>query len=346
MLLSDFVSVIAPPTVHGDLVMNLTTHLREGSSCEEVACRASLSLWLVPSTEHSLFHQFCSALGVCVCVPVRSQGWRRAELVARLVGSGIQNLFFCEACAGTLQQVAEEMVRGIDLNVFFGEFPCCTVRHAGHLRCDREKLWTPMLGIFDHYVQDRMSDQGAHAEEATARALATEAIEQDRERMFPSVFKFETTHNYVTISSEVRELFGPLLKMVEQRIRASGAAHNELMTRSAAGTADVEGVHGRQRTVIRSSGLSRERSPFDEDDHSVQERTHAAEQEVAEEEVEEEVGDLDLSSTTISKGGQRTSASAWTNHSENKGSPRAGKGLVAQEMAKAMRARVRTMCSS
>ena len=224
---------------------------------------------------------------------MRSQGWRRAELVAKLVGSGIQNLFFCEACDGTLQQVTEEMVRGIDLNVFFGEFPCCTVRHAGHLRCDREKLRTPMLGIFDHYLQDRMSDQGAHAEEATARALSTEVIEQDRERMFPSVFQFETTDNYVTISSEVRELFGPLLKMVEQRIRASGAAHNELMTRSAAGTAGVEGVHGRQRTVTRSSGLSHERTSFDEDDHSVQGRTHVAEQEVEEQEVEEEVISLD-----------------------------------------------------
>ena len=193
------------------------------------------------------------------------------------------------------------MVRGIDLNVFFGEFPCCTVRHAGHLRCDREKLRTPMLGIFDHYLQDRMSDQGAHAEEATARALSTEVIEQDRERMFPSVFQFETTHNYVTISSEVRELFGPLLKMVEQRIRASGAAHNELMTRSAAGIAGVEGVHGRQRTLTRSSGLSHERSSFDEDEHLVQGRTHVAEQEVEEQEVEEEVTDLDLTSTTLQR---------------------------------------------
>ena len=138
-----------------------------------------------------LFHQFCSTQGVCVCVCwcVRSQGWRRAELVARLVGSGIQNLFFCEACDGTVQQVTEEMVRGIDLNVFFGEFPCCIVRHAGHLRCDREKLRTPMLGIFAHYLQDRMTEQGANAEEATARALSTEVIEQDRERMFPSVFR-------------------------------------------------------------------------------------------------------------------------------------------------------------
>ena len=255
------------------------------------ACRASLSLWPVPSTELSLFHPFCSALGVYVCV--WSQGWRRAELVARLVGSGIQNLFFCEACDGSLQQATQEMVRGIDLNVFFGEFPCCTVRHAGHLRCDREKLRTPMLGIFAHYVQDRMSDQGANAGEATERVLLTELIEQDRERMFPSVFQFETTHNNVTSSSEVRKLFGPLLKMVEQRIRASGA-HNALMTRSDTGTAGVEGVT-----------------------------------------------DLDLSSTTISEGGQRTSASAWTNYSESKGSA-SRKGLhdnVAQELAKASRAR-------
>ena len=33
---------------------------------------------------------------------VSSQCWLRAELLARLVGSGIQNLFFCDACAGSL----------------------------------------------------------------------------------------------------------------------------------------------------------------------------------------------------------------------------------------------------
>ena len=44
VLLSDFVVVIAPPTVHGDLVMNLMTHLREGSSCEGVASHFVVSL--------------------------------------------------------------------------------------------------------------------------------------------------------------------------------------------------------------------------------------------------------------------------------------------------------------
>ena len=99
------------------------------------------------------------------------------------------------------------------------------------------------------------------------------------------------------------------------------------MARSAAGTGGVEGVHERQRTVTRSSRLPQERSSFDEDDNSVQGRTHVAEQDVAEQEVEEEVTDLDLSSTTLSKGVQRTSAPAQTNYSENKRSPRAGKGL-------------------
>ena len=141
------------------------------------------------------------------------------------------------------------MARGIDPNVFFGESPCCTVRHDGKIRCDREKLVAPMLGIFVHYVQRRMSDQGANAEEATARVLSTALIEQAGSGCFSESSSFE-----------FRELFGTLFKMVEQRIRASGVAHNEVMTRSTAGTAGAEGVHERHRTATRSSGVSQDLS--------------------------------------------------------------------------------------
>ena len=42
------------------------------------------------------------------------------------------------------------------------------------------------------------------------------------------------------------------------------------MTRPAAGTAGVNGVHQRQRTVDASSGLSQDLSSLDEDDNQVQ----------------------------------------------------------------------------
>ena len=250
---------------------------------------------------------------------VWSQGWLRAELLARLVGSGIQNLFLYEACDGSLQQVTQEMARGIDLNVFLGEFPCCTVRHCGHLRCDREKLRTPMLGIFAHYVRDRIRQQAATTEEATACLLSTELIEHDRDRMFSRFFQFQTA----TSSCEVRELFGPLLEMVEQRIRASGQAHNELMTMCAVGTAGVDGVHERECTVTRSSDLSQEISSCDEDDNLVEGRTHVVEQEVEEE--EGEVVDCDVPSEILSKGGQATSSTHQPVRKQ--GSPREGKRL-------------------
>ena len=100
VLLSDFVVVIAPPG-RGDVVMDLTTYLREGSSCEVpcVALRCLFGQFLQFSV--LFFDQFCCRFEfVCLCVS--SQGWLRAELLARLVGSGIQNLFFCDACAGSL----------------------------------------------------------------------------------------------------------------------------------------------------------------------------------------------------------------------------------------------------
>ena len=48
------------------------------------------------------------------------------------------------------------------------------------------------------------------------------------------------------------------------------------MTRSAAGTAGVNGVHQIQRTVDASSGLSQDLSSLDEDDNLVQQRCHVA----------------------------------------------------------------------
>ena len=72
-------------------------------------------------------------------------------------------------------------------------------------------------------------------------------------------------------------------------------------TRSAAGTAGVDDVHQRQRTGDDASGLSKDLSSLDEDDSLVQQQTHVA---VAEQEGSEEVTDLDLSSKTLSVGGQ------------------------------------------
>ena len=128
---------------------------------------------------------------------MRSQGWCRAELLTRLVGSGVDNLFFCESCDGSLQQVTREMVHGIDLNVFSGDFRCCSFHHVGCARCDREKLRTPILGVYSRYLTTCMSEVGT----SDTRVVQ---MEKEKGRLLPQCFDFAQGNDDMTTSTQIR----------------------------------------------------------------------------------------------------------------------------------------------
>ena len=123
------------------------------------------------------------------------------------------------------------MVCALDLNVFFGDFSCCTRGHVGQAPCDCERLRTPILGIFAQYLRQVMRDQGAGADHANSHVLPMERIERDKIQMFPKSFEHVSVNKDLTSSVQIRELFGRLPEMVEERIRESAAARNELSTR-------------------------------------------------------------------------------------------------------------------
>ena len=52
-----------------------------------------------------------------------------------------------------------------------------------------------------------------------------------RFRCFPGSFEYVAMNKNLTSCVQIRELFVPLPEMVEERIRASAAARNELSTR-------------------------------------------------------------------------------------------------------------------
>ena len=121
-----------------------------------------------------------------------------------------------------------------------------------------------MLGIYAEYCRRIESDQSDAANPEVTRLLSSEGIEQDKERMFPRFFEFVTTLDDLTTSVQIRELFGPLPEMLEQRIRRSGAAKNELMTRSVADRVGVDSVLEAEALVIQSSGSSQGLTPLEE----------------------------------------------------------------------------------
>ena len=141
------------------------------------------------------------------------------------------------------------MVHGIDLNVFLGDFRCCSLGHMGCRRCDREKLRTPILGIYAQYCRTFMSDHRVAAGPGMTHLFPIEQIELDKERMFPRFFEFVTAPGDLPSSVEVRELFGPLPEMLEQRIRARGAAPKEFNKSSVVETPGVKGVHEEEKTL-------------------------------------------------------------------------------------------------
>ena len=181
-------------------------------------------------------------------------------MLARLVGSGLRNLFFCESSDGSLQQVTQDMARSIDLNVFSGVFRCCVLKHNGRERCDRERLRTPILGIYSQYCRQRMSHEGCKIDAHITHLFPTERFGQDKEQMFPRFFDYVTANHDLTSSVQVQELFGPLPEMLEQRVRSSSAAVNDINTSCTVGRSGAASVHEGQAAVIQPNNTSQGRT--------------------------------------------------------------------------------------
>ena len=87
--------------------------------------------------------------------------------------------------------------------------------------CDREKLRTPILGVFAQYFRNVMA-----ADQGVLHMLPFAQMEQQQELMFPRFIEVPTVRADMTDSAQVRELFGPLPEMVQQRVRESAASQS------------------------------------------------------------------------------------------------------------------------
>ena len=233
--------------------------------------------------------------------------------MARLVGSGLRNLFFCESSDGALQQVTQDMARSIDLNVFSGVFRCCVLKHNGSERCDRERLRTPILGIYAQYCRQRTSHEGCRIDANITHLFPTERFGQDKEQMFPRFLDYVTANRDLTSSVQVQELFGPLPEMLEQRVRSS-AAVNDINTSCVVGRSGAASVHEGQTAVIQPSGTSQGRTS-EEAANVQQERRQLREGEIV---------DRDVVPTEVITGCQPTGTSPCTSSSKDTVSLRDG----------------------
>merc|ERR1719282_478751 len=101
--------------------------------------------------------------------------------------------------------MTEEIMKDLSFFVFEGSFGCCDKKHTGLLRCDREHLVLPILGLYSLVLKQR---QKPHMKPVL------DLINRYKDRFFPACFQFENPDG----STEERDLFRDLTEAMEKRV--------------------------------------------------------------------------------------------------------------------------------
>eukprot|EP00927_Polykrikos_kofoidii_P012203 TRINITY_DN15246_c0_g3_i1.p1 TRINITY_DN15246_c0_g3~~TRINITY_DN15246_c0_g3_i1.p1 ORF type:complete len:992 (+),score=108.85 TRINITY_DN15246_c0_g3_i1:203-2977(+) len=81
----------------------------------------------------------------------RSRGWCRAELLIKILTSGFGNVYIARSDCAALETVGRDDDIS-SLNIFEGDFTCCSRKHARMLSCDREKMQNALIGLYAHLL--------------------------------------------------------------------------------------------------------------------------------------------------------------------------------------------------
>mmetsp|Transcript_82811 Transcript_82811/g.208543 ORF Transcript_82811/g.208543 Transcript_82811/m.208543 type:complete len:1058 (-) Transcript_82811:163-3336(-) len=134
-----------------------------------------------------------------------SRGWCRAEMLSKVCGTGMSQMFLASSKEGTVEPLTDFWLDRLDFKVFYGAFSCCHLGHKSSSVCDKESLVKPVLGLYSLILRQRHSD---------SILPVLRHIEQAKEMFFPGNHTFKRYDG----SQEVRELFGPLVQYMEKHV--------------------------------------------------------------------------------------------------------------------------------
>jgi hypothetical protein len=138
-----------------------------------------------------------------------ARGWCRAEMLAKICSTGLENFYVLSTEGGDLQRVTEEGMSSLSMYVFEGEFSCCQRGHHG-CACDKEALVEPVLGLYSLMLRHASGRRGQRRHMDTV----SRHIRQSKMRFFPTRY----AHTLQNGQTEERELFGPLVEELEAHV--------------------------------------------------------------------------------------------------------------------------------
>jgi hypothetical protein len=171
------------------------------SSLPVYASSADIFVIIAPPAEHQ-----CSRR--CDLQSYNARGWCRAEVLAKICSSGLQN-FFIFGSGDELQQVTESRLPSLSMFVFEGEFSCCQQKHV-RTSCDKEALVEPVLGLYSLVLRQIRAGTNLEHMDPIYKHIC-----DHKRRFFPPTYSFQAEG----APAEERELFGPLVGEIEKYVQ-------------------------------------------------------------------------------------------------------------------------------
>lgn len=109
------------------------------------------------------------------------RGWCRAEMLSKVCGTGLKQMFVSTSSDGGMEPMSEAWLDRLDFKVFRGDLTCCCLGHTGSRVCDKQSLIGPMLGLYSLILRQRHCD--------SARAVLR-FIDESKAEFFPETFEF------------------------------------------------------------------------------------------------------------------------------------------------------------
>jgi len=168
------------------------------SSLPVYSASADIFVIIAPPAEHQSSRR-------CDLQSYNARGWCRAEMLAKICSSGLENFFVFASGEGDLEPVTEDTLPSLSMFVFEGEFSCCQQRHIKS-SCDKEALVEPVLGLYSLVLRQIRANVNCKNMEPIMKH-----IRDNKERFFPTLYSFQAEG----AGAEERELFGPLVGATE-----------------------------------------------------------------------------------------------------------------------------------
>ena len=183
------------------------------ASLPAYAAQSDAFVVVAPTTTHTDLDTPCDFASYSV------RGWCRAEVMSKVCGSGLLNMFISSERGFRPVTMDDPILRDLSLfDVYSGDFTCCTKEWDKPVAvCDKEKLVKPMLGLWGLILQNRKKPLIRPIFEKVLRAQTA---------FFPTELEFR----HKGLASETKELFGTLVCKMEAYVNGGESALVETST--------------------------------------------------------------------------------------------------------------------